>query len=170
MSAGRGPGGTDVEHFWGKRLDHFIRVWVVTMKTFLLVTVSALCSVMVAAFGCKDTSTQPQPTKQTFYDKSIQPIFTDNCSNLGCHPGGGAPFSLKSGESYANLVNVPATNGGCPGSTLRVKPGVPDSSVLSQRIEGECGLNQMPKGLPPMSQALIDSIVHWINRGASKDF
>jgi hypothetical protein len=124
--------------------------------------------------GCGDSmnqpSNQPQPPARTFYDKAVQPIFTNNCANRGCHPGGGAPFSLAPGESYANLVNVHVTNGACTGTTLRVKPLFADSSVLIQRFNGACGLALMPLGSAKLDQSLIDSVGNWINRGANKTF
>lgn len=99
------------------------------------------------------------------FSSSIQPLFNSNCS--GCHPGGGAPFSLESGVSYGNLVNVTATTGPCAGMP-RVKPFHADSSALFRRIAGTCG-TQMPIGGSALSQAQQNLIATWINQGASNN-
>lgn len=99
------------------------------------------------------------------FSSNIQPIFNNNCS--GCHPGGGAPFSLESGASYGNLVNVTATTGPCAGMP-RVKPFHADSSALFKRIAGTCG-TQMPIGGSALSAAEQNLIATWINQGANNN-
>lgn len=98
------------------------------------------------------------------FSAQVQPIFTTNCVNAGCHPGGGAPFSLRSENAYANLVNVPATTGPCAGD-MRVNPGNAAASALVKRLEGTCGV-QMPIGGATLPQAQLDIIKTWINQGA----
>lgn len=98
------------------------------------------------------------------FSGQVQPIFTTSCVNAGCHPGGGAPFPLAAGVSYANLVNRPATNGPCAGD-LRVQPSNADASALTKRLEGACGV-QMPLGGSPLPSAQIQLIRNWINQGA----
>lgn len=96
----------------------------------------------------------------------IQPIFTNNCVNAGCHPGGGAPFSLESGQSYGNLVNVTSTASPSCSGQLRVKPFSATESVLYRRISGTTCGSRMPLGggsLSPTNQNLIRD---WINQGA----
>jgi hypothetical protein len=123
--------------------------------------------------GCKDNGSEPAAPGLTpsYYDTKIQPIFTNNCTSRSCHPGGGAPFSLATGSSYSNLVNVLASNGSgsCPQAVYRVRPGSADSSVLYKRIEGLCGLNQMPLGSTQLTSADRDTIEAWINRGAPRN-
>ena len=123
--------------------------------------------------GCKDIGSEPTSPGPTlsYYDTKIQPIFTNNCTNRGCHPGQGAPFSLETGSSYNNLVNVQATtgSGSCSEAVYRVRPGSADSSVLYKRIEGLCGLNRMPLGFAQLTSADRDTIEVWINRGALRN-
>ena len=98
------------------------------------------------------------------FSGQVQPVFTAGCVNAGCHPGGGAPFPLAAGVSYASLVNVRATNGPCAGD-LRVQPSNADASALIKRLEGTCGV-QMPLGGSPLPSAKIQLIRNWINQGA----
>jgi hypothetical protein len=103
-------------------------------------------------------------TAAILFASQIQPIFTTNCVNAGCHPGGGAPFSLQDGSSYGRLVNVPASTGPCAGD-MRVLPFSANGSALVKRIEGTCG-NQMPLGGTPLAAGDIQLIRDWINQGA----
>lgn len=98
------------------------------------------------------------------FSSQIQPIFTASCVNSGCHPGGGAPFSLQSGSSYANLVNVQAVTGPCAGD-MRGVPAAAATSALVKRLEGTCG-DQMPLGGTPLAAAQIQLIRDWITQGA----
>lgn len=102
------------------------------------------------------------------FGTQVQPIFTASCVNSGCHPGGGAPFSLQSSVSYANLVNVNATTGPCAGDK-RVLPGNAAASALIKRLDGTCGSLRMPLGGGPLPQAQVDVIRDWINQGAQNN-
>ncbi len=80
-------------------------------------------------------------------------LFTPQCD--GCH-GGGSPtanLNLEQGQSFSNLVNVPASTQ----SGTRVIPNNPDNSVLVTFLEN--GHRSLP-------QATIDLIRDWINSGA----
>ena len=141
-------------------------------KLLVLYLILSLSMIGLIA-GCKDNgseTTSPGPTP-SYYDTKIQAIFTSNCTNQGCHPGRGAPFSLEIGSSYNNLVNVRVTNGSgsCSEAVYRVRPGSADSSMLYKRIEGLCGLNQMPLGSAQLTSADRDTIEVWINRGAPRN-
>jgi hypothetical protein len=103
-------------------------------------------------------------TTAVSFSTQVQPLFSTNCVNAGCHPGGGAPFPLAAGVSYANLVNRPATNAPCAGD-LRVQPSNADASALIKRLEGTCGA-QMPFGGTPLPSNQIQLIRDWINQGA----
>lgn len=98
------------------------------------------------------------------FSGQVQPIFTNSCVNAGCHPGGGAPFPLNTGQSYARLVNQLATTGPCAGD-MRVLPGNPANSALVKRLEGTCG-DQMPLGGSPLPAASIQLVKDWIAQGA----
>ena len=83
-------------------------------------------------------------------------IFTPACAS--CH-GGGSPsagLDLQAGQSYSNLVNVPASTE--PGT--RVIPYDPDNSVLVTFLEG--GHRNRP-------QSEIDLIRGWITAGAQNN-
>jgi hypothetical protein len=103
------------------------------------------------------------------FSSEIQPIFTNRCVNAGCHPGGGGPFSLQTGQSYAALVGVTATTGGCAGTLQRVRQSFADSSALVRRLEGTTCGPQMPFGLTPIPQSEINLIRTWINQGANNN-
>ncbi len=110
------------------------------------------------------TAGQSNSTKPVFFSKDVQPIFDRNCTS--CH-GGSAGLFLEEGDSYANLVNVPATKG-CI-SEERVIPGNSSASVLYKRISGtSCG-TQMPKKAPPLTPEEIGTIKRWIDQGALND-
>lgn len=95
------------------------------------------------------------------FSKKVQPIFDNHCTS--CH-GGSAGLTLDDGESFANLVNVPAQKS-CAGE-MRVAPGKPDASVLYKKVSGtSCG-TQMPKKAPPLSAEDIQLIMSWIEEGA----
>ncbi len=88
----------------------------------------------------------------------VQAIFNQHC--ISCHPSSGN-LDLRQGQSYNNLVNVPAS--GYQG--IRVVPGHSDQSVLYGKINGsgQYGSN-MPLG-GSLSQQQIDLIKDWIDQG-----
>jgi hypothetical protein len=102
------------------------------------------------------------------YTDDIQPIWDGNCQNRGCHPGGGAPFSLDRFVSYNNLYSFPVTNHSC-GAAYRVVPNNPDSSLLYLMVAGKTSCPRMPfSPLPGDTLSLQDQIkIHdWILQGA----
>jgi Secretion system C-terminal sorting domain len=121
-------------------------------------SIAVLCSVMMPA----------DVPAQVSFSTDVQPIFTTNCVNRGCHPGGGAPFSLEEGVSYTNLVNVTASNQTC-GAALRVTPFDSDSSVLYLRISGRTTCARMPLIGDTLSLADQNTIRDWIDEGAMND-
>ncbi len=105
----------------------------------------------------------------------VQPIFTSTCALSGCHAATNPELgmSLSVGQTFANVVNVPATEL----STMnRVTPGQPDNSYLFHKVQGThlvldppgSGV-QMPKGRSPLTQMEIDLIRAWIEAGAQPD-
>ncbi len=103
----------------------------------------------------------------------VQPIFTSTCALSGCHAATNPELgmSLSVGQTFANVVNVPATEL----STMnRVTPGQPDNSYLVHKVQGthlDVGGSgfQMPKGRSPLTQMEIDLIRAWIEAGAQPD-
>ncbi len=96
-------------------------------------------------------------------------LFTPNCAVSGCHSGGSSPLGLdlSNDNSYANLVNIASVQQ--PGK-LRVEPGDADNSYLVQKLRGDSGITgeRMPRDGARLDQALIDSLVQWINNGAPR--
>ena len=79
-------------------------------------------------------------------------LFTPSCT--GCHgAGGSAGLDLRAGQSFSNLVNVPATT--LPGN--RVLPFNPDQSAL---------VIQLANGHRSVSTANQNNIRNWISAGA----
>lgn len=99
----------------------------------------------------------------------VQPVFDSHCTGA-CHSGstsGAAFLSLLPAESYAALVNTPATVACIP--QLRVKPGDPDSSVLLKTMAGSSCGNRMPVDEPlyfDTALAQLAAVRSWILQGA----
>ena len=144
-----------------------MRELVATTKSTILVAVLA----GVATACGSDTPTTPSTpaTPTVSFSQQIQaPILTPTCST--CHtddgrtPAGG--LNLKSGSSFAQLVNVTST--GKPGAT-RVIPGNPSGSYLVQKLEGAADIVglRMPRNGPPfLTDAEVATIRQWIQNGA----
>lgn len=102
----------------------------------------------------------------------VQPIFGQSCGGLNsCHlkaiPSEG--LSLKPGESYADLVDVPAKQA-CNGQ-VRVKPGSASDSYLVNKIEN-VGVCPGEKKMPPsgsLNAANKQKIIDWICQGAANN-
>ncbi|MDZ7360827.1 MAG: hypothetical protein ONB46_08890 [candidate division KSB1 bacterium] len=109
---------------------------------------------------------QPPPSGLRATLSSIQTnIFTPKCVNAGCHPGGGAPMSLRAGDSFSTLVGINSAYG-----RPRVAAGNANNSALYLKVIGNAATgSRMPLGSAALSQAETDSIRAWINRGAQNN-
>lgn len=90
-------------------------------------------------------------------------IFDNSC--VSCHSGNSASggLDLSPNMAYENLVNRESN-----GSSLkRVEPFNSSASYLVKVLEGE-NAPLMPPGAQ-LSQAKIDSVKSWIDRGAQND-
>jgi hypothetical protein len=67
------------------------------------------------------------------FESTVQPFINKACNCHQSTPVLMAPFSLKAGEAFANLVNKPAMQ--LP-SMMLVKPGSLDESYLWHKING----------------------------------
>jgi hypothetical protein len=67
------------------------------------------------------------------FESTVQPFIDKACNCHQSTPVLMAPFSLKRGEAYGNLVNVPSIQ--LP-SMMRVKPGATNASYLWHKIDG----------------------------------
>jgi hypothetical protein len=75
---------------------------------------------------------------------------------------------LTAGSAYSEIVNVPSNQR----PTLdRIEPNDPAASYLYLKVTGDPSIagSRMPLGGPPLSQALIDLLRDWIERGAPND-
>src|SRR5262245_58065887 len=97
----------------------------------------------------------------------VQPILTRKCALAACH--GGAPpaqgLDLRTGASYAALVNVPSTE--CA-STRLVVPGDPTTSYVVWKIQnsGPCLFGKRMPVTSALPAANVRTIVGWIAQGA----
>jgi len=102
------------------------------------------------------------------YSDDIQPIWDEYCGNRGCHPGGGAPFSLDRFNSYNNIYYVVVSNRTC-GPPYRVTPFSLDSSLVYLMISGQTSCPRMPFSPMPgdtLPTAEQNKIRDWIDQGA----
>lgn len=112
------------------------------------------------------TQQQPPAGLQATLSSIQASILTPKCVNSGCHPGAGAPMSLRAGESFGTLVGVNSAYG----ARLRVATGNANNSVLYLKVIGSNNVGtRMPIGGAALSQAETDSIKAWINRGAQNN-
>ena len=136
------------------------------IHTFLLALISA------GLFVACEHST---PVANDNNNQGLQPtlssiqkeIFTPKCVSVGCHPGNGAPMSLRNGESHRNLVgaNSDYTIGGQ--RLKRVVAGDPDQSVLYLKVVGDNRVfTRMPQGAAALSSEEVGAIRDWIEDGA----
>lgn len=101
------------------------------------------------------------------FERDVQPKITEACNCHQSTPVLMAPFSLKVGEAYGNLVGTPSIQ--LP-TMQRVKPGSLNESYLWHKINGtqlEVGGSGMimPYTLPLRTDE-IDLFGRWIASGA----
>jgi hypothetical protein len=99
------------------------------------------------------------------YAADIQSIWDQKCTSChsGASPSGG--MNLSQGVSYGNIVNITGNNRcGTTTALRRVRPTLPDSSLLVRKIEGNCG-TRMPQNDPNYfvsNPGLVTRIRSWI--------
>lgn len=101
------------------------------------------------------------PALSVTFDEIQAEIFTPTCAVSGCHANAQTPI-LSEGQSYANIVNVPSTQG-----LDYVEPGNPDQSYIVKKVEGTGVGVRMPFGQPALSASKIQLLRDWIEQGAS---
>ena len=89
------------------------------------------------------------------------------CASGSCHGSGqAAGLDLRTGNSYAALVDVTATQVAFP----RVIPGDADGSYLIVKVEGRQTIGQrMPIGGSPLDNIDLTNLKNWINQGAKNN-
>jgi len=110
------------------------------------------------------------PTRQVLdnpaFDANIQEIFIrKGCTASNCHGAAEeASLDLRSGSSYAALVNVVAFS---DGDFFRVNPGNAQDSYLVMKIEGRQTVGEtMPLDGSPLDNIDRTNIRNWIDNGA----
>ncbi len=99
-------------------------------------------------------------------------IFNAGCTDLACHSAQVAQggLVLEGGQSYAALVNAPASNASAhQAGLLRVAPHDPDHSFLLIKLTapGPGEGSPMPLGRTPLPAEQIQLIRDWIAAGAA---
>ena len=111
----------------------------------------------------------PPPDPTATFTRVQNEIFTPTCAVVGCHGAIGTQqgLLLAQGSAYQSIVDVPSTE--MP-ALRRIRPGDPANSYLFRKVTG-AGItgDRMPLGGPPLSDANIDLIRSWIERGAPND-
>ncbi len=110
-----------------------------------------------------------------FFANQVLPIFQENCTQ--CHSPGSQGYNytkltLELDKAYAALVNVPSTEMKAPRpEMLLVKPGMPDSSFLYNKIafDKPLAFARMPLQKPKLSATDIDIIKKWIEGGSPEN-
>ena len=120
-----------------------------------------------ASNGCEDAGSDP-----VSFANDVQPIFSQSCgTSTTCHlkssPSEG--LSLKVGQAYASLVDVPAKQN-CNGQD-RVEPGSAAGSYLVNKITAT-DICPGEMKMPPGSNLATDkrqAIIDWICQGAQNN-
>ena len=115
--------------------------------------------------GNGDTRTiLPDPS----FTSVIQEIFNrKGCTASSCHGSSQqAGLNLASGSSYANLVNVQATQS----TAARVIPGDANGSYLVVKVEGRQTVGaRMPLSGSPLDNIDLTNLKNWITQGAKNN-
>jgi hypothetical protein len=99
------------------------------------------------------------------FSTTIQEIFNRRgCTGTSCHgTAQQAGLDLRTGASFAELVNVRATSE----PIVRVLPGNPDGSYLVIKLEGRQSVgDRMPQTGQPLDSIDLTNIRNWIAQGA----
>ena len=126
------------------------------MKKSLVII--GLFACISAWYSCTKDKAVPPPaapvcdSTHISYTKTMAPIVTQYCAYAGCHatPLGAAANDLS---TYIGLKGEMSVDS--PGLT----------SILCRIQTNTCGNDQMPKGLRPLSHALIDTFKLWKSGG-----
>ncbi len=142
------------------------------IKSLIRTRIAVLVLILFTA-GCSEniiTECEPVFGGQTgktlsSFSEIQNEVFSPSCALSGCHAGSNiqANLNLTDGNSYNSLVNRQSL---LNPAFLRVKPGDSGSSFLIKMLRNDGnGTSLMPPS-GKLSDAVIDSIVTWINNGA----
>jgi hypothetical protein len=124
--------------------------------------VMSVAGATASAAGSSSTA----PSDATSFETSVQPFINMACN---CHQSDPlmAPFSLKKGEAYRAIVNVPS--GQVPGMMF-VKPGSTQESYLWHKVNGTFldvgGSGMIMPFTIPLTEAEKKIFESWILAGA----
>lgn len=130
-------------------------------KSFELGVLASTLAVFAAAAGCSGGSGSGPDAGGASCD--VPALLQDRCSGNGCHGGGtsiSADLDLVSPNVAQRISDKPSVNSTDP----IVRPGLPEDSVLYDRVQAEPTTGQrMPAAGPPfLSDSEISCIRDWI--------
>ncbi len=145
-------------------------------RNFYAFFVAGLATAACGAGDSPTTSTEiTQPVADTrtiqadpSFQSVVQEVFDRRgCSSVACHGSAlSGGLDLRTGASYAALVNVPAV----AELGLRVTPGDPDMSYLVVKLEGRQAVGSaMPQGAASLDEIDLTNIRNWILQGAENN-
>ena len=130
------------------------------------------------ATGSPVSSAPGAPAATTASFAQIQAsVLTTSCATSGCHLGSSpqGQLSLSADVAYEQLVGISPANPAARADGLkRVRPGLPDSSLLYHKLITVAGHhahdygNPMPSGTAGLSVGVVEYIRQWIAAGAPK--
>jgi hypothetical protein len=139
----------------------------------------ALVALLAAGAACDEKLSDvagPTPNLEPTLSSIQREIFNQADSSgrracITCHTGGPdvGGLNLTEGQSYGNLINRPST---FKVGAIRVIPGDPSGSYLTQKLEGASTIfgARMPfTGGPYLTEGQISIIRRWIELGANND-
>ena len=145
-------------------------------RNFYAFFIAGLATVACGTSDSPTTSTevtQPVADTRTIQDDPsfqlvVQEVFDRRgCASVACHGSAlSGGLDLRTGASYAALVNVPAV----AELGLRVVPGDPDMSYLVVKLEGRQLVGSaMPQGAAALDEIDLTNIRNWILQGAENN-
>jgi hypothetical protein len=128
-----------------------------------------LAAVCALAACAADASTEPAPDAGAVsFETTVQPLLNQACNCHQSTPVLMAPFSLKPGEAYGNMVQRPSMQ--LP-SMLLVKPGALNESYLWHKVNGTQlevgGEGMIMPYTVPLVAAELAVLERWIAAGAA---
>jgi hypothetical protein len=129
------------------------------------------CAVLLASAGCggggEDSGGAGSGGSDASFALTVQPLFDQACNCHQSSPILMAPFSLKPGEAYDNIVGVPAMQ--LPTMAL-VAPGMLNQSYLWHKVQGTQaavgGSGMIMPFTVPLNADELRIIERWIAAGA----
>lgn len=130
-------------------------------------------AVLIASLAACGTEEDEDTTKPVVKVEptltSIQTnVFNKGCAVSGCHDGGGdSGLDLRSGKSYADLIDIDAVKAK---DMKRVVAGKPKESFLYIKLTqpGSGQGSRMPQGAAALPSQHIEAVREWIANGAKK--